>query len=132
VTTAASAASRHAASPPASWPPAIRVIWLRCVPATACLVALARPRLGYLAAQAAPWWTTTVPFFDVARTRAWIYWRRVLHSTHHRTQLTVYLRLMNRAVPATYGPTADVQWKGADPTHTVAAAERKGGGDAGH
>jgi uncharacterized damage-inducible protein DinB len=99
--------------------------------ATARLVALARPRLGYLATQAAPWWTTTVPFFDVARTRAWIYWRRVLHSAHHRTQLTVYLRLMNRAVPATYGPTADVQWKGADPTHTVAAAERKGGGDGG-
>ena len=50
--------------------------------------------------------------------------RRVLHTAHHRTQLTVYLRVMGRAVPATYGPTADVQWAGADPTHTVAAAGR--------
>jgi uncharacterized damage-inducible protein DinB len=89
------------------------------------LVALARPRLSYLSAQPMDWWTVRVPFFDVERERAWIFWRRVLHTAHHRTQLTVYLRVMGRAVPSTYGPTADVRWAAADPTHTVDAAGRK-------
>jgi len=93
--------------------------------ATERLVSLALPRLRYLAAQPAAWWTARVPFFDVERERAWIFWRRVLHTAHHRTQLTVYLRVMGRAVPATYGPTADVKWVGADATHTVDAAGRK-------
>jgi uncharacterized damage-inducible protein DinB len=96
-------------------------------PQTYCerMAALAGPRLGFLAAQKEPWWLEAVPFFDVTRTRAWVFWRRVLHTCHHRTQLTVYLRLLNKPVPATYGPTADVTWAGADPTQTVAAAERK-------
>ena len=89
------------------------------------LVALARPRLAFLAARRAPWWTERVPFFDVERERIWIFWRRVLHSAHHRTQLTTYLRVMGRAVPSTYGPTADVRWDGADPTRSVEAAGRK-------
>jgi uncharacterized damage-inducible protein DinB len=89
------------------------------------LVALAIPRLAFLADRPAPWWLERVPFFDVERTRAWVFWRRVLHTAHHRTQLTVYLRMMDRSVPATYGPTADVQWEGADATHTVEAAGRK-------
>ena len=54
-----------------------------------------------------------VRFFDVERERIWILWRRVLHSAHHRTQLTVYLRLLERTVPPSYGPTADVSWQGA-------------------
>jgi uncharacterized damage-inducible protein DinB len=54
-----------------------------------------------------------------------VFWRRVLHTTHHRTQLTVFLRLLDRPVPATYGPTADETWEGADPTLSVAAAQRK-------
>ena len=29
------------------------------------------------------------------------------HAIHHRGQLTVYLRLLDQAVPGTYGPTAD-------------------------
>ena len=29
------------------------------------------------------------------------------HAIHHRGQLTVYLRLLDVAVPGTYGPTAD-------------------------
>jgi uncharacterized damage-inducible protein DinB len=94
--------------------------------ATARLIALARSRLAFLGAQRSAWWSEVVPFFDVRRARVWIFWRRILHTAHHRTQLTVYLRLMDRAVPSTYGPTADVQWKGADPTTSVAAAERKG------
>ncbi len=86
---------------------------------------LAEPRLKYLAAQQEDWWLQPVPFFDVTRQRIWIFWRRVLHTCHHRTQLTVYLRLMERPVPSTYGPTADVNWKGADPTHSVEAAGRR-------
>jgi uncharacterized damage-inducible protein DinB len=86
---------------------------------------LAEPRLNFLSRQSQEWWLETVPFFDVTRRRIWIFWRRVLHTCHHRTQLTVYLRLMNRAVPSTYGPTADVSWKGADPTQSVEAAGRK-------
>jgi len=93
--------------------------------ATDRLVALALPRLAFLAAQPSPWWMEHVAFFDVERTRAWVFWRRVLHTAHHRTQLTVYLRMMDRAVPATYGPTADVRWDGADATHSVEAAGRK-------
>jgi hypothetical protein len=72
------------------------------------------------------WWRTVVPFFDTRRERIWIFWRRVLHTAHHRTQLTVYLRLLGKPVPATYGPTADVSWQGADPTTTVEAAGRSG------
>ena len=89
------------------------------------LVELARPRLGFLASKARDWWLTHVPFFDVERERVWVFWRRVLHTAHHRTQLTVYLRVMNRAVPPTYGPNADVQWEGADPTSSVEAASRR-------
>ena len=88
------------------------------------LVELARPRLHFVAAQPSSWWHTRVRFFDVERERIWIFWRRVLHTAHHRTQLTVYLRLLDRKVPSTYGPTADVTWQGADPTHSVEAAGR--------
>jgi uncharacterized damage-inducible protein DinB len=90
------------------------------------LVELARPRLGFLAEQDDAWWTGRVAFFDVERERIWIFWRRVLHTAHHRTQLTVYLRLMGKPVVSTYGPTADVTWSGADPTLTVEAAQRSG------
>jgi len=87
--------------------------------------ALARPRLSLLAGKTEEWWSEVVPFFDVRRERVWIFWRRVLHTAHHRTQLTVYLRLLGKKVPSTYGPTADVTWEGADPTQTVRAASRK-------
>ena len=88
------------------------------------LVELARNRLGWLAGQSDRDWLRTAPFFDVQRERIWIFWRRVLHSAHHRTQLTVYARILNKPVPPTYGPTADVSWAGADPTLTAEAAER--------
>jgi uncharacterized damage-inducible protein DinB len=91
------------------------------------MLELAFPRLSFLAAQEESWWLDVVPFFDERRERIWILWRRILHTAHHRTQLTVYLRLLNKTVPSTYGPTADVTWKGADPTTTVEAAERRGG-----
>jgi uncharacterized damage-inducible protein DinB len=88
------------------------------------LVALARPRLTYVADKNEAWWLEQRPFFDVMRERIWIFWRRLLHTAHHRTQLTVYLRLVGKPVPSTYGPTADVTWEGADPTRTVEAAKR--------
>jgi len=86
---------------------------------------LALPRLAFFARQSEPWWLERVAFFDVVRERIWIFWRRVLHTCHHRTQLTVYLRMMDRPVPVSYGPTADVTWTGADPTQSVEAAGRK-------
>jgi uncharacterized damage-inducible protein DinB len=89
------------------------------------LTELALPRLDFLAARDEPWWHAEVDFFDVRRERVWVFWRRILHTAHHRTQLTVYLRLLDRLVPATYGPTADVTWEGADPTLSVDAAARK-------
>jgi uncharacterized damage-inducible protein DinB len=89
------------------------------------LVELAKARLPFFADQNETWWSDVVPFFDVQRERTWIFWRRVLHTAHHRTQLTVYLRMLDKAVPSTYGPTADVTWKGADPTTSVEAAGRR-------
>jgi uncharacterized damage-inducible protein DinB len=80
---------------------------------------LAAPRLQFMAAQDRDWWLGHVRFFDVERERIWVFWRRVLHSAHHRTQLTGYLRLLDKPVPSTYGPTADVTWSAADPTLTV-------------
>lgn len=89
------------------------------------LAELALPRLGFLASRDEKWWLERVRFFDVERERIWIFWRRVLHTAHHRTQLSVCLRMLNKPVPPTYGPTADVTWTGADPTHSTGAAGRK-------
>jgi len=86
---------------------------------------LAIRRLAFLAAQTQDWWMELVPFFNVRRQRAWIFWRRVLHSCHHRTQLAMYLRMLGKPVPSIYGPTADVTWQGADPTTTPEAAGRQ-------
>ena len=88
------------------------------------LADLARARLPHLARGSRAWWEARVKFFDVERSRVWVFWRRVLHTAHHRTQLTVYLRLLDRPVPPIYGPTADASWAGADPTRTVDAARR--------
>ncbi len=88
------------------------------------LADLARARLPYLARGSREWWQQPVKFFDVERSRVWGFWRRILHSAHHRTQLTIYLRLLDRPVPPIYGPTADMSWTGADPTQTVEAARR--------
>jgi uncharacterized damage-inducible protein DinB len=83
------------------------------------LLDLAMPRLECLARQEDAWWLGKAPFFDTTRERVWIFWRRILHTAHHRTQLTVYLRLLDKPVPSTYGPTADVTWEGASPTLAV-------------
>lgn len=36
----------------------------------------------------------------------------ISHLVHHRGQLTVYLRLLDVAIPSIYGPTADEGWGG--------------------
>lgn len=92
--------------------------------AVARLAEGARARLPHIARGSRDWWNEPVKFFDVERSRLWVFWRRILHSAHHRTQLTVYLRLLDRPVPPIYGPTADVSWSGADPTRSVDAARR--------
>ena len=108
-------------------PPANEVLPQSRTPAAfaARMIELSRERLRFLAQQDENWWLTVVQFFDVERERIWIFWRRVLHTAHHRAQLGVYLRLLNKSVPSIYGPTADVRWEGADPTRSVAAASRK-------
>ena len=37
--------------------------------------------------------------------------QHISHLSHHRGQMTVYLRLLNVAVPSIYGPTADESWQ---------------------
>ena len=64
-------------------------------------------RLEILRSRPESWWPEVVQFFDVPRSRAWILTRRINHSTHHRGQLVVYLRLIDLPVPSVYGPTAD-------------------------
>jgi uncharacterized damage-inducible protein DinB len=36
--------------------------------------------------------------------------QHISHLSHHRGQMTVYLRLRDVPVPSTYGPTADESW----------------------
>jgi uncharacterized damage-inducible protein DinB len=86
---------------------------------------LALPRLTSLAQREERWWLGHAPFFDVERERIWIFWRRLLHTAHHRAELVVYLRLTGRRVPPIYGPTADFSREGADPTNSIMAAGRK-------
>ncbi|HWQ35512.1 MAG TPA: DinB family protein [Blastocatellia bacterium] len=64
-------------------------------------------RLELLRGKPDEWWREVTNFFDVERTRAWIMTRRINHSTHHRGQLVVYLRLLDLPLPSVYGPTAD-------------------------
>lgn len=64
-------------------------------------------RLEILRGKPDEWWRETTNFFDVVRSRAWVVMRRINHSTHHRGQLVVYLRLLDIPQPSVYGPTAD-------------------------
>jgi uncharacterized damage-inducible protein DinB len=45
----------------------------------------------------------TMPRGEVVR-------QHISHLSHHRGQLTVYLRLLDIPVPSIYGPTADEKW----------------------
>ncbi len=86
---------------------------------------LVRGRLPQLAAGTTAWWLQPRQFFGgLTRERIWIFWRRVLHTCHHRTQVQTWLRLAGAHVPAIYGPSGDVKWAEADPTYSVEAAKR--------
>jgi len=88
-------------------------------------VSLAKRRLPQLAAADDVWWLTEMPFFGgLRRLRIWTFWRRVLHTCHHRTQVQTWLRLAGQHVPAVYGPSGDVKWDDADPTYSLDAAKR--------
>ena len=45
-------------------------------------------------------------WIDESKYKAWRTWV-VNHLIHHRAQLGVYLRLLNKPIPGTYGPSAD-------------------------
>ena len=87
---------------------------------------LAKSRLPQFAAGTTAWWLEPRPFFGgLQRERIWVFWRRVLHTCHHRTQVQTWLRLAgHEPVPAIYGPSGDVTWSEADPTYSVEAARR--------
>ena len=86
---------------------------------------LAKRRLPQLAGGTTAWWLESRPFFDgLRRERIWVFWRRVLHTCHHRPQVQSWLRLAGQHVPAIYGPSGDVKWEEADPTYSLEAAKR--------
>jgi uncharacterized damage-inducible protein DinB len=89
---------------------------------------LVRKRLPQLAQGTAAWWLESRPFFGgLHRERIWVFWRRVLHTCHHRTQVQAWLRMAgHEPVPAIYGPSGDVKWDEADPTYSLEAAKRGG------
>jgi uncharacterized damage-inducible protein DinB len=53
------------------------------------------------------WWEESTTFFDVARSRAWVFTRRLTHTSHHRGQQMAMLRMLGRDLHSNYGPTAD-------------------------
>jgi hypothetical protein len=88
---------------------------------------LVRGQLPRLAAGTTSWWLQQRDFLGgVKRDRLWVFWRRVLHTCHHRTQVQTWLRLAGRHVPAIHGPSGDVKWDEADPTYSLEAAKRGG------
>lgn len=78
-------------------------------------------RLDALDRKDEAWWEEDVRFFDVARSRAWIVVRRIAHTAHHRGQQTAMLRMLNREIWSTYGPTADTGGLPADGAKTIYA-----------
>jgi uncharacterized damage-inducible protein DinB len=91
-------------------------------------VLLARKRLPQFAEGTMVWWLEPRRFFGgQERERIWIFWRRVLHTCHHRTQVQTWLRLAGQRVPAIYGPSGDVKWDDCDPTYSLEAARRGAG-----
>ena len=86
---------------------------------------LVKRRLPLLAAGTTSWWLEQRDFFGgLRRERIWVFWRRVLHTCHHRTQVQTWLRMAGQNVPAIYGPSGDVKWSEADPTYSLEAAKR--------
>ena len=87
---------------------------------------LAKRRLPQFAQGTTAWWLEERNFFGgLRRERIWVFWRRVLHTCHHRTQVQAWLRLAgHEPVPAIYGPSGDVKGDAADPTYSPEAAKR--------
>ncbi|HEY9514868.1 MAG TPA: DinB family protein [Gemmatimonadaceae bacterium] len=69
--------------------------------------AVSAERLAVLESRPESWYEGEVRFFDVPRSRAWVLTRRITHTSHHRGQLTAYIRMWGQALYSTYGPTAD-------------------------
>src|SRR5215471_10197410 len=91
-------------------------------------ISLAKRRLPQFAQGTTAWWLEQREFFGgLKRERIWIFWRRVLHTCHHRTQVQTWLRLAGQHAPAIYGPSGDVKWAEADPTYSLEAARRGAG-----
>ncbi len=67
----------------------------------------ATKRLAALREMDEGWWEELVDFFEVKRSRAWIITRRIAHTAHHRGQQMGLLRVVNRDLHSSYGPTAD-------------------------
>lgn len=67
----------------------------------------ARKRLEELRSRVDTWWEEEVRFFNEPRHRTWVMVRRIAHTAHHRGQQMALLRMLNREVYSTYGPTAD-------------------------
>jgi len=67
----------------------------------------ATKRLAALRETDEGWWEEVVDFFEVKRSRAWIMTRRIAHTAHHRGQQMALLRVVNRDLHSSYGPTAD-------------------------
>lgn len=64
-------------------------------------------RLAALGKKDKAWWEAEVSFFDVKRTRSWIFLRRIAHTAHHRAEQGMLLRLLGRENYSVYGPSVD-------------------------
>jgi uncharacterized damage-inducible protein DinB len=61
---------------------------------------------------ATPWRLTRGEQVLFTDERGMVIRQTINHFSHHRGQLTVYLRLLDVPVPSIYGPTADEGWGG--------------------
>ena len=59
---------------------------------------------------AVPWSLTMGDRVLITMPRSEMVRQTISHLSHHRGQMTVYLRLLDIPVPCVYGPTADEQW----------------------
>jgi uncharacterized damage-inducible protein DinB len=57
-----------------------------------------------------PWSLTMGDRVLISMPRSDVVRQTISHLSHHRGQMTVYLRLLDIAVPSIYGPTADERW----------------------
>ena len=64
-------------------------------------------RLEAFRSQDETWWEQDTQFFDTVRSRAWVVVRRIAHTSHHRGQQMAMLRMLNRDLHSSYGPTSD-------------------------